>query len=130
MDDKEFEKQRERVLAIFNSWRDLLSLNSHRFSISYDRNNDNDKTTVARVWANWEYMTHHVKFYMPQVLEIEEDDQLEELVVHELVHVLLDPLSKQLKEDGDEAKLAINEFVTTNIAYRLIWARDKSKEKE
>lgn len=121
MSDQEFEALRKKCKNIFDKWQDILGLQGHRFKVKYLREYHQERFTVATCRPLWQYKTHAIDFYLPSVNELEDDDELEEDILHELVHVLLAP-STGNDPAKDEAQLEQNEFTTQSITYGLIWA--------
>lgn len=128
LNDKVYAAQKKRVEKIFFDWRDLMGLNKHRFDLIYDRSYCSDNNAaVAEISALWQYKHHSVTFFMPKIVEIDDDEELEESIVHELTHVLVHPVagSNGSKSDAEIEKV---EYATTSIAMALIWARNEGRK--
>ena len=101
MTDKQYEAQKKRVIKYWNKWFKPMGINWWWVDRTWDRARDMDSpATAARTESNWEYRTAEITFYLP-ALEDLTDEQLEEVIVHEFVHVL---------------SMAINNFETEKIS--------------
>ena len=111
MTDKEYRQQKKRVERLVKKWRELLWLNNYRIHNSWARDTkDGAKNTGAETEMRWQYLEADFTWYLPNVLELK-DDELEDMVVHEFCHILVDPL---MHEDTEHGRM-IYERVTTTL---------------
>src|SRR5258708_5906443 len=84
-----------------------------------ERNYD-EPTTVAITTTTWQYRHTVIKWYVP-ACEDNDDDFLENIVVHELVHVLIAPLVNV----NNEKELPLqHEYATECLSRALLWVRE------
>ena len=127
MTDKEYKQQKARVEKILNKWRRILGLDGHRFHFNYVREYDDVKSAVASINALWQYKNHSINIFLPKVAEIDSDYELTEALVHEFVHVFINPFQK---EDPTKAEEEILEFATQSITYAILWAYEEGKHEK
>jgi hypothetical protein len=135
MDDAEFERQKTRVKRYVAKWHGLVGLEDWRVRYDYDRTGDAMPTghvrdgyaVLAHTDVNWPFRRARITFNVAAVADIteDEDDDLEEQVVHEMCHVLLDELA-----EGDTRKDAHDhlERSTTTLARAFITAGRQTAE--
>jgi malate synthase len=110
MTDKEFRKQKARVEVVWKKWAEALHLDHYYVSITWERKFEGDqKHWLASTQADWEYRQMFVYFYLPKI-ESMDDVQLDNLVLHEVAHMLNSPAKTS---ELDSAKL---ELATENVA--------------
>ncbi len=107
-------------------WRECLGLNTWRFEINYFRTGDympgeGDTVTFANITPQWKYLEAQLSFNMPQLAEMD-DVQLEEIVVHELSHCLVDEM-RAVEKDPDH-----EERVVSSIQRALMQVRDRATQ--
>jgi hypothetical protein len=133
MNDKEVRELTRKISKVFDKWKDILGLGGHRFSLSFERSYCvNDSNVIAKVSPSWQYKNHHITFFLPKINDLDTERELEEAVVHELVHILVHPISgdatvfssQQEKTNFDE----MVEFTTTSVSFALLWAYDAGEE--
>ena len=69
--------------------------------------------------VSWPYKTYSIQAYMP-VLATMDDEQLEESVVHELTHVLVEPLTGSRARSDDAT--SIMEMAVTDVQSAILIA--------
>jgi len=93
------EKPEERVTKLINKlapiWKKRLCLNHWDIQHTYLDNyfgddNGQDHKVTATTHAQWQYMDANIKWYIPSAVR-HDNQTLEKILVHELVHVLLSP---------------------------------------
>lgn len=123
MTDKEYAKLCKKVRSVADRWRSILGLDSHRLRYKYVREYHASRYTVAVCNPLWQYKHHTVTFYMPTVAECETDGELEEDILHELVHILIAPAAGNDAPENEHLREKV-EYATQSITYALIWARE------
>ena len=121
MTDKEYNAQRTRVRKIIKKWHQSLGLNWWRVTYTFkrekaERENDEDKdwATTAKCIASPNYLDATIIFYLPEVATMP-DEELEETVLHEMMHIFLSPMSTKEKDDQEE-------LVATTLARAFTFA--------
>lgn len=116
------EALRTRIYDIFNDWLDLLEMRWIDVSVQCsDSAHPDDAWTAADTDAKWEYRQAKITMYLPTIAN-HDDDDLRDIIVHELVHVLLAPM-ESLRKDS-ETKVC--ELAVESTARALIAARGLS----
>ncbi len=120
MNDKEFKVQKERVKKIVDYWSWCMGLRWYEINIEYKMGDGADRgdgfIRVMECVSRWEYRTATIRVWIEELPE--DDEKLERTIVHELVHIFLQPLRH---EDIDFEK---EEYVTESLARAFIWSRD------
>lgn len=117
-----------RILAFIQYWGPILDLQNWAIKVSWD-----EKKHVATCRADPKYKVMFVRFNLTKIRK--EIDDLEELVVHELVHGPLWLLARGL-EDRQKTKVVefIEENTTSTMTMALLRARamgeQRSKRRE
>lgn len=96
LDDKAYKRQKKRVLALNQRWRDALGLTSWRVTFEWFREGirktdaqvNADEATLFACHARWEYLTATLDVNLPLVADATDDD-LEWAFLHECAHVLV-----------------------------------------
>lgn len=124
MTDKQFEKERRRVRKLWDKWFRPIGMGWWQVDLSWARERDEDEpATAGLTTTNWQYRTAHVTFFLPSTAELN-DEKLEEVVVHELVHILCGPIQDMSTDERRE----ITEHTVTTIARSLIWSREAGEK--
>lgn len=127
MTDKELAKQQKRVEKYLDKWHHTLGMGWFRITHEWSRdNNENAKLCVAETSAQWPYKQAVITWYLQQVAETNEDI-LEMCVVHEFVHVLVDPIWAMIEKPTND-QCGLNEFAVTNVTSAILWAREAGEE--
>lgn len=130
MTDEEFEIEKNRVGRAIDRWFEPMGfLMWQQVQIAYHREpltNDNGDVLGALADCNskWEYLCAHLRFYLPGTARID-DDQLDYLVRHELLHALVDEMRPRKRTVEDRAH---EERVVTQLAMVLGWVRDRKDD--
>lgn len=129
MTDDEFEAQKERVLAALIPWLKRLGLGWYRIEHKWERDQGSRIpgsafATGAVVETQWEYRQAQINWYLP-TLALMDDEALDNLIVHELVHILCDPM--QTFVPAEHKKL--EEYATECLARAIIGAWQDGQEK-
>lgn len=119
-DRKNLEK---RVLVLVDKWAPLMDLGHFEIAnVFHDdlrgEEADDLESTAAATTTAWEYRSASITWYLPAVAAMT-DEGLEQVVVHELCHVLLAPLKEALKANT----IKVEELATENVARAVLKAR-------
>jgi len=81
--------------------------------------------TTAMTNASWQYKSATIRWFMLNVMT-SEDERLFAVVVHELVHVLLNPIDSLITADDNDKLAAVygrmNEYVTETLTRVILHA--------
>ena len=116
---------KEKLRGYFKDWEWLVTGYGWKFDVEYNKGfRDMPSTSGAETamvtFANYKYLRAHIYVNLDNCDDGTKDEVLEEWVVHELVHLLLDPID----EDANEKLL---EYTTTSIARLFLGARNSWK---
>lgn len=119
MTDKEFNLQKKRIKFELQRWWNALGIDRHNIDVVYHRDYaDDNNSVVGRTYCNWQYMHGTLDFFLPAVANIDEND-MENMVVHELVHIIAWPLW----DNAGTSRRKENEYAIECMARALIDAR-------
>lgn len=109
----------KRIRKFVDKWSWILTSYGWKFDICYcdtiqDMPRDASDNAIAIAYPQFSYMTGKIYFNLDAVKN-ENDDYLEEIIIHEFTHFLLSPI-----HEGQE------EYATTTIS-RLIRQRTEGK---
>lgn len=117
--------QRARILSLWKKWAWLLpqwDLVHHFYEGPFELvTGKGSKGALAEARAQWMYLNGNVRWDLNAIATID-DTELEETVVHEMVHFLLNEMNSGEEEEGDLT--AHEERVATTIS-RLFVAGSK-----
>lgn len=116
MNDQQFHETKDRIQTIFNSLTRALNLDKVRWQLVFVRDrtecHDDGASTVADIHPNWSYAAGAIQFYV-WAFESLDDDEVAFVLLHELVHYWIHPISKYgLSKEAD----ALEERVCTEVA--------------
>lgn len=111
----------KELKRLFDKWQWMVLDLGWQFQVKYEvdveNTNDNGYTNIMNVRADWGTLTAYIKVSVDVCRWLfdsyEEDDigsSVEETIIHEFVHLLIDPL------ENDETDVGISEYVTTSIS--------------
>ena len=109
------QKIEERILRFSQEIETWFNLEHTDIRISFNRAPDDDVGTACTCQAKWEYSQATMCWNLDAVIGIKRH-QLEELIIHEFVHILLGPIQEFIPDK----QVKREEFVTENIARLLI----------
>jgi hypothetical protein len=116
MTDCEFRAAKSKIKKYINKWLVLLGLDRWTIDVQYlDQSSSTFKSDfevlAGETHVTWFYNRALIKFYLPEFLEMEDDD-VEQLVIHELTHILVN----EARECGTgEFNIKFEEHVVTNL---------------
>jgi len=113
----QYEAVHAAILEYSEKWQNLLGLDwlsiEHKFFDAYFT--DEDYRTTAVTEAEWEYRHARIHWYLPSAARSAPAD-LEAVVVHEFVHVLLDAMESHVPDKYAEQC----EFVVESVARSIM----------
>lgn len=113
----------ERIAEIAARWERMIDLPGIDITHVYvNSTNDDDVDTAATTSTAWIYRQAEIKWYLTACAGMD-DEGLELVVIHELVHVLLATLKDRLKAGSDEHC----EHATENVARALLAVRNATR---
>jgi hypothetical protein len=124
---KKFKRQRDRATTYLNWWCRALGLRWWRVEYNWHDDDssafcrDDGNVTVARAWAKWQYLHLVLDINTPALTDLD-DEHLEETVVHEFCHALIN----EMREEDPDGKR--EERVVTTLAKAFIWVRDIARD--
>lgn len=123
MNDAEFARQKERIIALADWWVPKIGLAWWQIDLVYARDDfevhgEPSPEAVAKTHANWRYGTAAITWNMPLVAQ-QSDGDLETAFVHELQHIFLN----EARENGDDW-LDHEERVASTYTKAFLWLRD------
>ena len=109
---------KDRIETLFEFWRAQLGLDWLTIAVGYSEGElAGEPSTCATTTALWQYRDASLMFYLPACALLD-DDELERVVVHELVHVLNNPIETHLKGREEHIEFAA-ESVTRAIMHAV-----------
>lgn len=128
MNDREYTKQKTRVRKLIKKWVKALGFGWWQMEFAYCRESKHDTeptayspklsgnrwVTIMETGSDPYYKKAMITVYIPEIVDLG-DDELEEVFLHELMHVFLSPM-KDRKHAKEE------EFVAQSLAQAFIWA--------
>ena len=110
----------ERVVTIGHELQEQLDLGWLTISHKFDERTTEDRVT-AETKSDWEYRQATILWNVESVMLLD-DDQLSATIIHEFVHVLIDPLWSALTAAQQDRFNKIHEFCTENVARAILAA--------
>lgn len=124
MNDKEFEKAKKRVTALFKKWTKDLGLKWYKVGIIYKMGDapsrGDDYIAPMMVQSRWMYRTATITVWIEDIPK--DDDDLERMIVHELCHILVEPMRDDEVTDNEE-------MVVESLARAFLWAEQGARER-
>ena len=127
MKDAEWEKRKKQVKAIFDKWIKHLGLGWYQIDLNWkagDAPERGDGYIVAmNVVSRWMYRTATINIWLE---ELPDDDwKLEKMVLHELCHILVEPM-----RDPEQGCTDNEEAVVEGLARAFLWTVEGIKQKK
>lgn len=113
-------EHKERVLLVTSRLEKEFDLSWIKISHLFVESMREDGI-VATTDGDWQYRAAAIEWNLPAVARIT-DETLEEVAIHEYVHVLLNPMEELLPQKGEASKM--NEFAVESIT-RMVQASRK-----
>lgn len=129
MIDAEYRKQKKRVGDFLTKWQGPMGLRQVKIEVIWDRSYNSDSMVAETNMGRWEYREYDITFYLPSCAE-QSDEDLERVVVHELAHCLLAPISMSMlgTDENDKYRRKIMEFNTELVTSALFWVRSAGED--
>lgn len=136
---KQEKKERARVEAIVDEAAALLGMNSeYELTYIYDAGASGDDSiadegycalsaVTAVTTAHWQYKRARIRWYL-QMTAMQTDNRLFATAVHELVHLLLNPLDSLLDTAADPVYAAMNEYTCETITRAIMFAAGREMQ--
>lgn len=121
MNDKDYAKQKKRIKKLVEKWHDPMGMGWFHIDMNWDRARKDDvPNTAARTVSSWQYRNADITWYLPACAD-NDDDFMENIVVHEFVHILIAPLALVDKETDLPLQ---HEYATECVARAMRWVRE------
>lgn len=147
MTDSQFTQIRAHITSIFNQWRRLTGVSWDNITLLWNREHFNPETDghpshcVATCAADWRYLDATITFSVPKLLDYfqpdpkrpsqlipKDPDEVRYIVIHELMHILLNEL--RVSNDSQAAtQLSHEERVATRLARAFAHTWDNASRK-
>lgn len=132
MNDKDYKLQKTRVKKIFDAWRKRMGMGWFHFEVEYYRvyDEDNRSTLGKAFYSNWMYRQFEIHFYLPATQDTTDDSEIEDMIVHELVHCITAPLACNMSgtDTNDEYRRNLIEQTTDIITKGFVWVFEAGQE--
>lgn len=113
----------DRVCAAFDEWVVLLKLDW--IGITLVRNDGahaENEDVAADTTAKWQYRQAMIRAYL-SAMATSTDEEIENIIVHELAHILVNPMEDKVpSKHEDQCELAVE-----NVARALVDVRNASR---
>lgn len=119
----EHAEAKRRVQKYIRRWRCLVPPGYDLYHSFSEVNEDEDATTAAKTKAQWKYHQGTICWYLPCLCSCTEE-YVERTVIHELVHVMLDPMESNVPDKHHE----LCEWVVEAVARTAIRIRKHAIE--
>lgn len=125
MNDAKYKRTKKRLTKLVAKWKRRLRLEQWAIRTIFCRHSlaksaGVSKSAVANCVADWRYLEAAVSFDMPSLAEMNRED-LEQVVLHELVHVLVSEMREwQADNTSTEGAMDHEERVVTHIT-NVLW---------
>ena len=133
MTDREYKKQLRRIQRYIDRWHKTLGMGWWKVDYNYydkrkefakgEKDTSYAQDVAARSWSDWRYRNASISFSVPKVATLS-DAEVESMVVHELVHILVGSLGAR---SNPEHRLDHNELVVTSLTHAFLWARKEGE---
>lgn len=130
MKDADYEKLKKRINDLVHEWRHLMKLDRMRINCTFDRSYSSEPAGMAALTTmdRWKYLEFDIHWFLPTLAEYDDPEDLEQVVVHELVHVLLAPISRNMVPSDHDYQADLMEMVTSQAEAAFLNLRDRTKE--
>jgi hypothetical protein len=119
--DKEYRVEKKRVQKYINKWFQAMGLGWFRVDMVWERERDLEvPDTAAKTLTKWQYRTANITWFLPATKDCN-DEFLENVVVHEFVHILVAPMAND--DEPNE-----HEYATESLARAMQWVREAGQK--
>lgn len=132
MNDAEYEQQKTRVQRLIAKWTADLGLNTWQIRYEWSRESlrpiegglsTSDKFGPVMICeAHWPYLLATIEVCLPEVMDVD-DWHLEQYLVHEYAHILLNEMHAWHHEEGQWHE----ERVATYLARAFMWVYEAGR---
>lgn len=126
MKDAEWEAKKKKVKALFDKWVKHLGLGWYEVDINWKAGDGEDRgegfIRCMEVRSRWMYRTATINVWLEEVPT--DEYKLERMVVHELCHILIEPMRIDNQCTDNE------EYVAESLARAFLWTVDGVKSKK
>lgn len=123
MKDKEYEAEKKRIKGLVDKWVDPLGLKWFEITINYNRDyQEKDNNAAIATYSSWMYRHFTIDFFTATTKE-SSDAELEDTIVHELVHCLTAPLASNMigTDSNDQYRRDLIEQTVDMITKAFGW---------
>lgn len=122
--DKDYNQLKTELKALSFKWSERMGLRWYRIHFEWVReyayHDSKDRHNVgAETKSMWQYREATITFYLEKLAAFTKEER-EEVVIHELSHVLVSPI----EDLGDDNASQMTEYTTTMVAKAVQWAYD------
>lgn len=125
MNDKDFQTAKNRIAPLFSKWIKDFGLRWYQIDIIYKMGDAPERgdgyIAAMNVVSRWQYRTATVTVFIEEVPE--NDYKLERMVVHELIHIFLNPMRGS---DWDNEK---EEYVVESLVNAFLFVEEGARKR-
>lgn len=134
MTTKEYIQIRNKAQKFFHEWRLNLGLRWWQVTLrTHDERFEDNGDCNGTCRVDWEYLYATIDLYLSNLVG-KSDKEIEELVVHELCHILVNEMREFAPEkmEGEELKKAMKheERVVSCLTNAFLWTKYAHKPKD
>ena len=132
MTDAEFAQLKSRIDTIVDEWQECLGLKWWHISFHYHRDSaafhescpeDISLNSQAYTSVSWAYLDAAIHFNLPLCID-SSDVELEEMVVHEFMHVLVHEMRSVKNCECEQFDIRHEERVCTMLQRAFAWTKE------
>src|SRR4051812_31461002 len=120
MKDKEWNAKRKQVKALFDKWTECLGLRWYQIDLEWKAGDGEDRgdgfVRCMEVRSRWMYRTATITIWLEELTT--DEKKLERAVIHELCHILIEPMR------GPDGVTDNEELVAESLASAFCWTQD------
>lgn len=120
MTEPEYRNAKARLERYLKKWHKLLEMGYYKLSYDYDRGyHDEDGSIAAITNTQWEYRQGFITWYIGACNELT-DEELEVVVAHEFLHVLLGPIAHQEPSTSERQNMELVVTTLSRLMQRMV----------
>jgi hypothetical protein len=129
MNDAVYKTQKKRVGDFLTKWQGPMGLRMVKVNVTWDRSYDGDGAAARTTMNRWQYKEFDITFYLPRFIDLS-DDEAESVVVHELSHCLMAPISMNMTgvDDDNDYRRQLMELNTSQVSDALEWVYQAGRD--